>query len=307
MNKIITVCLLIIAPFVNAIENIPADDETYIYGLGVDTNHSNAQKLALADITQKLSTRVQSSVGISQSKSGNVTNTDTKQRTTAVSQEIELPNVHVLESVKKDNQWRVLIRVERKLVQLALKQQLEDLNDELSFLLEDFVESQGPACWYALTTNNHKKEKLFALIPAYIGSGMKEESTVTFKKQATSFDRLLKRCKYKNKYTINYPKQTPIDFKNSFEQLMKKQGYKVTNQKKNAGTIDVKFTEKKTYAYKNHLNIISAEVSVLDEFGDTKKHVKFKSKGSSFNNKKEASRKAVVNLIKKIETLIIKS
>jgi hypothetical protein len=306
VNKIIVVLLLLIAPIVNAIEKIPADDETYIYGLGIDAEHSNAQKFALADITQKLSTRVQSSVGISQSKSGNVTNTDTKQKTTAVSQEIELPNVHVLESVKKDNQWRVLIRVERKLVQLALKQQLEDLNDELSFLLEDFAESQGPSCWFTLTTNIHKKEKLSALIPAYIGSGMKEESTLSFKKQTTSFDRLLKRCKYKNKYTINYPKQAPINFKNLFEQLMKNQGYKVTNQKKNAGTIDIKFKEKQTYVYKNHLNIISAEVSVLDEFGDTKKHVKLKSKGSSFNNKKEASRKAVINLIKKIETLIIK-
>ncbi|MFT6207482.1 MAG: hypothetical protein ACJA0T_001390, partial [Colwellia sp.] len=85
MNKIIVVLLLLIAPIVNAIEKIPADDETYIYGLGIDADHSNAQKFALADITQKLSTRVQSSVGISQSKSGNVTNTDTKQRTTAVS------------------------------------------------------------------------------------------------------------------------------------------------------------------------------------------------------------------------------
>ena len=307
MNKIITILLLLITPIVSAVEKIPADNETYIYGLGIDGIHANAQKFALADITQKLSTRVQSSVGISQSKSGNVTNTDIKQKTTAISQEIELPNVQVLESVKKDNQWRVLIRVERKLVQLALKRQLEDLNDDISFLLEDFSESQGPSCWFALTKNRHKKEKLAALIPAYIGSGVEEEATSTFNTQAINFERLLKRCKYKNKYTITYPNESSIDFKNSFEQLLKNQGYKVTKQNKNTGTIDVKFKEKQTYVYKNHLNIINAEINILDEFGDTKQHLKFKSKGSSFNNKKDANQKAVVNLIKKIEKLITKS
>ncbi len=305
--KIITlILLLLIVPTAYGIEKIPADNDTYIYGLGVDTDHSNAQKFALADITQKLSTRIQSSVGISQSKSGNVTNTDTKQRTTAISQEIELPNVLVLESTKKENQWWVLVRVERKLVKLALKQQLDDLNDELSFLIEDFSESQGPSCWFTLTENNHKKEKLAALIPAYIGSGVKEEVTNPLKQQTINFDRLLKRCSYKNKYTVNYPPQAPADFKSAFEQLMKNQGYKITNQKKNTGTIEVKFTEKNTYAYKSHLNIINAELSILDELGDTKNNVKFKSKGSSFSNKKEASKKSITNLIKKIETLIIK-
>jgi len=307
VNNVITILLLLLAPIANAIEKIPADNETYIYGLGIDINHGNAQNFALADITQKLSTRVQSSVGITQSKSGNVTNTDTKQKTTAVSQEIELPNVHVLKSVQKNNQWQVLVRVERKLVQSALKLQLEDLNDDLSFLIDEFSESQGPACWNALTTNIDKKEKLAALIPAYVGSGVKEELTIRFKQKTTSFDRLFKRCKYKNKYTFNYPEKVSIDFKSSFEQLMKNHGYKVTNKKQSTGTINLQFTEKHTFVFKQHMNIINAEVSILDEFGDTKKHVKFKSKGSSFSNKKEANQKAVVNLIKKLETLIIKS
>jgi len=293
--------MLLISPIVYGIENIPSDNEIYIYGLGIDVDHRNAQKLALADITQKLSTRIQSSVGINQRKSDNVTRTDTKQRITAVSQEIELPNVYVLESIKKDNQWRVLVRVERKLVQLALKQQIEDLNDEVSFLLEDFSSFQGASCWFSLTKNNYKKEKLAALIPAYIGSGIKKEVTNPFKQNIINFDRLLKHCKYKNKYTVNYPPQASTDFKKTFEQLMTNQGYKITSQKKNTGTIVIKFTEKQTYYFKNYLNIINAELTILDELGDTKKHVTFKSKGSSFSNKKDAHKKAIINLIKKME------
>jgi len=287
-----------------AIEEIPADNETYIYGLGVDIEHRNAQKFALADITQKLSTRVQSSVGISQNKNGNITSTSSKQQTIAVSQEIELPNIQVIHNSKKNNQWRVLVRVERKLVQLSIKQQLEAINNELAFITKDFAESQGPSCWFALTENNYKKEQLTALIPAYIGSGMKEETTLAYAQQAQNYDRLFKRCKYKNSYTIVYPPQTSIDFKNAFEQLIKSQGFKVTNQKKNTGTIQVKLSEKQSYAFKNHLNIINAEFNILDEFGDAIKSIKLKSKGSSFNSKKEANKKAVANLIKKIAVQI---
>jgi len=189
-------------------------------------------------------------------------------------------------------------------VQLALKQKLEDLNDEISFLIDDFSDSQGPSCWFSLTENSYKKEKLAAMIPAYIGSGVKEGIASPLKQQIINFDRLLKRCAYKNKYIVTYPHQTPIDFKNAFEQLMKKQDYKITNQEKNSGTIAIKFTEKNTYAYNNHLHIINAELSVFDEFGVMKNNVKFKGKGSSFSNQKEASRKAIINLIKKIETYI---
>ena len=117
------------------------------------------------------------------------------------------------------------------------------------FIIEDFSESQGPACWHTLSTNNHKKEKLTALIPAYLGSGMAEESTLAFSQQAQAYERL----------------------------------------------------------FKNYLNIINAEFTVLDEFGDVISFIKLKSKGSSFNNKKEANKKAVINLIKKIETQMIKS
>ncbi|UUO22657.1 hypothetical protein FGD67_05270 [Colwellia sp. M166] len=307
MRYFIGILLILLQPLANALEAIPADDEQYIYGLGIDVDHSNAQKLALADITQKLSTRIQSSVGISQDKTGNTTTTSTKQHTMAVSQEIELPNIQVINNSKADNQWRVLVRVERKLVQLSLKQQLETINDELMFIIEDFSESQGPACWHTLSTNNHKKEKLTALIPAYLGSGMAEESTLAFSQQAQTYERLFKRCKYKNKYTITYPAQASADFKRAFEQLIKSQGFKVTNQKKDTGNIQIKLSEKQSYAFKNYLNIINAEFTVLDEFGDVISFIKLKSKGSSFNNKKEANKKAVINLIKKIETQMIKS
>lgn len=307
MRFITCILLILLHPIANAVETIPADGENYIYGLGIDVDHSNAQKLALADITQKLSTRIQSSVGISQNKTGSITTTSTKQQTTAVSQEIELPNIQVLNKSKVNNQWRVLVRVERKLVQLSLKQQLESINDELMFIIKDFSESQGPACWHALSKNEHKKEKLTALIPAYIGSGMEEASTFEFAQQAQAYERLFKRCKYKNKYTINYPAQASNDFKRAFEQLIKSQGFKVTNQKKDTGSIQVKLSEKQSYAFKNHLNIINAEFTILDEFGDVIRFIKLKSKGSSFNNKKEANQKAVINLIKKIETQIINS
>lgn len=301
------VLLIATQSIAHAIEKIPADDETYIYGLGVDIDHTNAQKFALADITQKLSTRIQSSVGINQNKVGNSTSTSTKQQTLAVSQEIELPNVQVINNSKENNQWRVLVRVERKLVQLAIKQQLESINDELSFITEEYTESQGPSCWFALTENSDKKAQLTALIPAYIGSGVEEERTSVFKQQAQNYERLLKRCKYKNKYTINYPAQASANFKHAFEQSMKSNGFKVTTKKQNTGTIQVKLSEKQSYAYKNHLNIIKAEFTILDEFGDTKKRIKIKSKGSSFNSDKEANKKAVINLIKKIETQITKS
>ena len=236
MRFVACILLLLLQPLVFAVETIPADDENYIYGLGIDLDHSNAQKLALADITQKLSTRIQSSVGISQHKTGNSTTTSTKQQTLAVSQEIELPNIQVINNSKIDHKWRVLVRVERKLVQLSLKQQLESINDELMFIIEDFSESQGPACWHALSKNNHKKEKLAALIPAYIGSGMAEESAQEYIQQAQAFERLFKRCKYKNKYTITYPAQSSTDFKRAFEQLIKSQGCKVTNQKNDGMT-----------------------------------------------------------------------
>ena len=307
MRVIACILLLLLQPLALEVETIPADDENYIYGLGIDLDHSNAQKLALADITQKLSTRIQSSVGISQHKTGNSTTTSTKQQTLAVSQEIELPNIQVINNSKIDHKWRVLVRVERKLVQLSLKQQLESINDELMFIIEDFSESQGPACWHALSKNNHKKEKLAALIPAYIGSGMAEESAQEYIQQAQAFERLYKRCKYKNKYTITYPAQSSTDFKRAFEQLIKSQGFKVTNQKKDTGNIKVKLSEKQSYAFKNHLNIINAEFTISDEFGDEIKFIKLKSKGSSFNNKAEANKKAVINLINKIETHIIKS
>lgn len=289
------------SPITYSIDNVPADDEIYIYGLGVDTDHNNAQKLALGNITQKLSTRVQSSIDINQRKIGNSSNIDIKQRTTAVSQDIELPNVYILESTKKKQKWWVLLRVERRLVQLALKQQIDDLNDELSFLIDDFSESQGPSCWFMLTKNVHKKERLAALIPAYIGSGIKKGVTESLKQQAVSFDRLLNRCKYNNKYTVIYPPRTPTDFKNAFEQLMKNQSYKIVNTKPNTGKITLKYIENKTYTFKNYLNIINAEITISDEFSNIQKHIKFKGKGSSFKSEKDANKKAITHLIKKIK------
>lgn len=295
---------LLFLPLAVAIDNIPTDTEQYIYGLGIDIDHGKAQKLAQADITHKLSSRIQSSMAIDESKEDNKTVSNISQRTTATSHEIELPNIHVLSKEQKDGQWWILIRVERALIKQALQQKLNDISDELSFIIDDYSDSAGPACWFSLTENTAQKEQLHNLLPAYIGSGGDNASVLPYKKQISSFDRLYKKCRYQNKYQISYPNNTPVEFKRAFEQAMKHSGYKLTNKAKKLGKMELNLNNKYSFLYKNHINIINFQLTIFDENGDVINHKKLKSKGTSFNNKSSAIDKSNKSLIKKLKALM---
>jgi len=285
-------------------KNIPVDTAEHIYGLGVDSSYASAQKAALADIAQKLSSRVQSSTEIVQRKEGTKASTSAKSSTRSYSRDIELPNVEVIENKEKNGQWTIVVKAKREHVQKAIKHQLNFLNEELLFALDEFDKQYGPACFYALTEKKLAKGKLVDLIPAYVGSGINDGSEQQFYQTAKQFDSVINRCEKRNKYRLSFSIPVSKSLENEVKNFLKSQGYIVTKSPKNTGEIQINLKIKQSFAFKNHLTLMTAQVLVQDEFEEVRADSKFKVKGSSFESKEQSLARAHQNLIKKLKSII---
>ncbi|MCJ8320289.1 MAG: LPP20 family lipoprotein [Colwellia sp.] len=284
---------------------IPSDDEQYIYGVGTDIDYNNAQKFALADISQKLATRIQSTNEILQNKVGSHTDTFILQRTKSSSIEVDLPNVKVIKNVKVAGQWWIILKVERKLIQLSLEKQIIALSDVIRQITDKYRVNAGPACWYSLVENESKAIKLNDLIPVYLGSSINVNPTERYRILLKQYDLLLQKCVERNQYAIKFSTNASSKFQLAIIQTLRDKGFKLTEDVKPFGEIRINLEEKYTYTFNNHLNIINGEIAIYDELDHLKQRIKFKGKGSSFSSKKEANVKAVENSLNKFRALSI--
>mgnify|MGYP000563149714 CR=1 FL=1 len=304
MGKNILIAIVLLLSWHAFAKDLPVDTAEYIYGLGTDNSYAGAQKAALADMAQKLSTRVQSNTEIMQRKEGNTAKTVAINRTQSYSRDIELPNVEVIENDKRNGVWTIIVKASRTNIQQALKHQLNNLHQELTFVLGEFDRSYGPACFYALSEKLSAKEKLMDLVPAYVGSGAKDNAERAIYVTLQQFDKTIRKCEQRNKYRLSF--STPVSkfFENEVKKFLKSQGYIVTKSPNNTGEIQFILNTQHTVAYENHLAIVTVELIVLDEFEEMRSENKFKVKGSSFDSKENALKRAHQNLIKKLKLII---
>lgn len=281
--------------------NVPADNEQFIYGLGTDVSYDQAQKAAMADIVMKLSTRITAKSQITQTKENNHTQTRATQKTEAFSRGIELPNVEVVASEERLGNWHILVRAERKLVQRSIKHQLVNLNDDLLFSLDEFKGKYTPSCFYALSDEATKKEKLSELIPAYVGSGISDGSEAEFYQTIKTFERTFKRCKKRNKYTLTFSQPVSTEFQNLTINFLNNNGFEVVGSGENTGNVRFNIKKNQVLAYKNHLTILDTEILVFDETDTLKYQTSFKVKGSSFESKSQSLARAEKSLLQKIK------
>jgi len=305
VKKMLCLILLINAITVNAYaKELPTDTKEYVYGLGEDNSYERAQQAALANIAQKLSTRVKSNTEITHRKEGKKANTVAINNILSYSRDIELPNVEVIENKEKNGIWTVVVKANRKNIQIALKHQLNSLNEDLLFVLDEFRSSYGPACYYSLSEKASSRERLVDLIPAYVGSGINDDMEQEFYITIQLFDKTFAKCEKRNKYRLKFSKPVSTTFNNDVRKFLKSKGFVVTKSTKNTGEIHFNLQVKQSFAYNNHLSIIAAEVIVMDELEEIRYEEKFKVKGSSFNSKSDALTRAQSNLLKKIKSTI---
>ena len=280
---------------------VPVDSNEFIYGVGTDVSYDLAQKSAMADIVAKLSTRINTEISIDQTKRDSVTKTTAKSTTRAVTSTIELPNVDVVKSEQKKGRWQVLVRVKRQLVQRAIYHQLTRLHEDVLFVLDDFDALYTPSCFYALSDELSNVEQLKNLIPAYLGSGVNDNSEQAFYQTIKQFSRTFKRCKQRNRYTLTFSQPVTAAFKNATKELLKNSGFEVVKTGNNTGTIQFNIKKKQTLVYKSHLTVLAAEILVFDENESLKFKSTFKVKGSSFDSQQDALTRAENKLFKKIK------
>lgn len=293
--------LLLFAVSSAAAVELPPDSEKYIYGIGTDTSYDLAQKAAMADIVMKLATRVNVSTEINQTKYSNRTQVDAQSQVIAESRGIELPNVEVIDSDQKNNLWQVLVRVEREQVKRAIKHQLDTINSDLQFVLEEFENHYAPSCFYTLSNEENKRTLLNELIPAYIGIGSEEGAETQFNRTINTFDRTYKRCKKRNRYTLTFSRPVTSALKNSTKALLKKQGFDVVSKGENTGSVQLNIKAKSSMFKKTHFTILTAEILVFDERESLQFKDSFKVKGASFKSSSESVARAEQALLQRVK------
>ena len=293
--------LLLFAAFSATSIELPADTPEHIYGIGSDTSYDLAQKAAMADIVMKLATRVNASTQISQTKSNTKTQVNAQSRVIAESRGIELPNVDVIDSEQTQGRWQVVVRVERDQVKRSIKHQLDTLNSDLRFTLEEFENHYAPSCFYALSNEESKITQLKELIPAYIGIGSEKGAEAPFYSTINIFERTYKRCKKRNRYTLTFSKPVSSVLESSTKAQLKENGFEVVSRGENTGNVQFNIKTKSSYFNKTHLTILTTEILVFDENESLKFKDSFKVKGASFKSSNESVAKAELALLQRVK------
>ncbi len=281
----------------------PINDRVYLYGLGVNQSHSTAEKLAMANLIQQISSKVSSEDRTNQSLVNGVANDSYTSDTSVSTLALELPSVETIKSVEKNGEWNILIRVKRSLVQLTIKNQLENMSDDFLLLLEDHSESPGPACWVAMKENRKEKPKFQSLISAYIGSGVSNAKTTAYSQQIKAYTKLFTKCKKRNRYRLIVENDSTGEFRKALYENLRSSDIKLTNSSKSTGVIVAKLEVQTKKIYGQQIVFLSTKLNVKDEFSNFISDTALKAKGSSFSSKAEAEKKAIKNLIKKIRKL----
>lgn len=299
----IILMLVAIVQHASALE-VPVDTETYIYGLGTDNSYNGAQSAALSDIALKLSARVSTETEIKQRKEGNLSKVITLSKTKSFSRDVDVPSFEVIRNENKNGLWIILIRVERTHVQRAVFHQLESLGEEISSVLNQYQNQYGPKCYHSLSKKKKTRNKLSELIPAYIGSGAKDQAEKKHILKIKEFDNLLANCKQANKYRLVYSTKVDRKFNDGIVQFLNSEGFQVTASQKGTGAINVDLAIKQSFAYKNHLTVITLNLEVVDEHKSQIFKDKLKARGSSFRSKEDALKNAQKSLVTKMKSLI---
>ncbi|PHS18191.1 MAG: hypothetical protein COA86_08595 [Kangiella sp.] len=287
----------------NLIVNKPLNDKVYLYGLGIHSTHASAEKQAMANLTQQLSSRVESEVLDQQTLTNGIENSRTEVNTKVSTLALELPNIETMKSIEINGEWNILIRVKRSLVQLAIKNQLEDKSDDFSIYLEDYSASPGPACWYALKGVNNEKSAFRSLIAAYVGSGVKVSRTQIYSEQIKGVEKLFKKCKKRNRYRLQVENDLTGQFRAALQESLSSSEIKLTNSSKNTGVIVAKLEKETKILFKQHVVFLSSKLIVKDEFGNFISDTDLKAKGVSFSSYRDAEKKAIKGIIKRIRKL----
>jgi len=281
----------------------PLNDNIYMYGLGIHTSHSTAEKLAMANLTQEIFSKVDSETTSEENLNNGVQDSRLKVKVTVSTLAINLTGVRTLKSVQIEGEWNILVRANRSSVQLAINNQLENISDDFSLLLDDHSETPGPACWVALKESENDKPKFRSLVSAYIGSGVRLSKTKVYSDQIKAFEKLFKKCIKRNRYRLLVENDLNGMLKQSLQESLSSSEIKLTRSNKNTGIIEAKLESQYKAAFNQEIIYLSVKLKVKDEFGNFIKETKIKTKGVSFSSRKDAEKQAIRSLINKIRKL----
>lgn len=288
----------------NLIGDIPPDDDVYTYGLGISISYSDAKDLALSDISKKISSSVGATVIISQKEDDGNFSTTMQADTSVKSLSIVLPNVKVIKSIENNGEWWILVRVEVSGIQRSIKNQIDDMSDDFEITIEDYSDSPGPACWFALKGKEKvERFKFNNLISAYISLGKDDPKKRYQKGQIRKVKEIFERCKKRNRYRLQVENDSTGEFERSLQENLSASDIKLTRSSKNTGVIEAKLELQYKAAFNQEIIYLSVKLKVKDEFGNFIKETKIKTKGVSFSSRKEAEKKAIESLIKKVRKL----
>ena len=288
----------------NLIGEIPPDTDEFTYGLGINISYPAAKDLALADIAKKVSSSVGAEVEIVESQDNGVQASSLRSDTSVKSLSIVLPNVKVISSVEKKGEWWILVRVATSGIQRSIKNQINDMSDDFEITIEDYVDSPGPACWFALKDKEElERHKFNSLIDAYIGLGKTDPKKNHQKAQIRKVRDIFERCKKRNRYRLEVVNDSTGEFRKSLQENLSATGIKLTRSNKNTGVIEANLDLQYKPAFKQKIIYLSVRLKVKDEFGNFLQDRKIETKGVSFSSRKEAEQKAVRSLIRKVKKL----
>jgi hypothetical protein len=296
---------LLLSTYAQADIDIPTDTETHLFGLGVSADYDKAQQFALGSINQKIITRVSSSVALKQVKV-NAHATDTlRAEIAAKSNAINITNAKVVSNNQDENgKWWVILEVNK---QNLAKSLLVELDRESSLLTKKYnllLGQEGPNCWFETKDMSEQLSQLDANNMAYYGLS---DDIVPVEKNInliTQFNSLALDCQRLNTYKLSLPNNFSDDAKELLVRSLQTQGYFVSDSD-GLGEIKLKQRKKYNFFYDNHLYILTNEVQIIDDLGRIQKSTTFKVKGSSFDSKRDALEKALINLTKQLENKLI--
>lgn len=286
--------------------NVPVDTDEHIYGLGVDINPTIARQGAIADIVQKLSVQVSSSVDIVKEKQGNTTVSQVRQNSSASSVKLQLSDIQVVENVEKKGKWWVVVKASRAMLQQTLGSEVAQHTQAITRVLNEYKASPGPACWFELGGQQQNMERLQEIAPLFAGSGGAADAVSKANKLLTAYNEQMASCSQNNRYTLEFDSPIPKSMQRAIKKELKKLGFKFAKESPNTGVLVLDLSTDYKHFHSNHIIIHKVAFEVEDELQNSRYSADFKAKGSSLSNKNDALKKAENALLTKL-TNVLKS
>ncbi|WP_371188707.1 hypothetical protein [Thalassotalea maritima] len=283
----------------------PLDTDVFIYGVGSDSVYEQAKQAAFADVSQKLYSKNQVDTELHIVKENHHVSDKTVFRTRSKTIPIQFPRVDIIQSEQVDNRWWVVIKIDRTQLSQSLLNQVHESAEELSWMMEEFIDAPGPACWFELSNTSTDQSNLSGLIGAYLGNGGSEDQVQEAKSTVASFAKLFKKCQKRNLYRLNIVGDSNAKLTASLREQLQGSKIQLTNRKSRTGEVRIVLTMSTDVAFSQYYANYEANISLLDEHGSVLQQQTITSRGVSFSNTAGAQAMAQKQLLENVKTQLL--